>query len=113
MKDFRRLAVWQKSHLFALKVYKETRGFPRDEQFGLTSQLRRAASSIPTNIAEGCGREGDAEFTRFLRISAGSASEVEYELMLAHDLKYLADGIYTELANDVTEVKRMLAGLLS
>lgn len=113
MKDFRRLAVWQKSHALTLKVYEATRTFPRHEEFGLTGQLRRAAASIPTNIAEGCGREGDAELTRFLRISLGSASEVEYELLLSHDLAYLPNELYMALSEDVGEVKRMLAGLIS
>lgn len=88
MRDFRQLKVWAKAHSLTLAVYRATAAFPREEQYGLTSQLRRAAASIPTNLAEGCGRYGDAELARFVGIAAGSASEVEYLLMLARDLKY-------------------------
>jgi four helix bundle protein len=108
MKDFKKLAVWEKSHKLTLAVYKATTGFPKDELYGLTSQVRRAASSVPANIAEGCGRDGDVEFARFLQIAMGSASELQYHLLLAHDLGFLQTTIYTQLENDVTEVKRML-----
>ena len=83
MKDFRQLKVWEKAHQLALAVYKATKDFPKEELYGSTSQIRRASMSIPTNIAEGCGRNTDAEFARFLQISMGSASETEYQLMLA------------------------------
>ena len=86
MKDFRNLVVWQKSHKLTLDVYEATRKFPKEELYGLVSQLRRACSSIPCNIAEGCGRRGNGEFHRFLQIATGSASEVEYQLLLAHEL---------------------------
>ena len=112
MRDFRRLDVWHKAHAQALSIYRATDGFPNSEQYGLTSQMRRAAASIPTNIAEGCGREGDAELARYLRYSLGSASELEYQLILARDLQYLRDEAFERLTSDVTEVKRMLAGLL-
>lgn len=108
MKDFRKLAVWQKGHQLTLAIYKETRGFPRDELYGLTSQLRRSAASIPANIAEGCGRSGDAELARFLQIAAGSASETEYHLLLSRDLEYLNESSYPPLAEAVVEIKRML-----
>ena len=85
MKDFRQLKVWEKAHHLALEVYKTTATFPKEEIYGLTSQLRRASVSIPTNIAEGCGRNTNADFARFLQIAMGSASETEYELILAHD----------------------------
>ncbi|MCA1616751.1 MAG: four helix bundle protein, partial [Acidobacteria bacterium] len=92
-------------------VYKITASFPKEELFGLTSQIRRAAASIPANIAEGCGRESKAELARFLHISMGSASEVEYHLLLAHDLRLLSDATYGSLEVQVTEVKRMLTSL--
>lgn len=112
MKDFRQLKVWEKSHQLALAVYKETKKFPKEELYGLTSQIRRASMSIPTNIAEGCGRNTDAEFARFLQIAMGSASETEYQLILALDLEFLSKGSYEKLHNEVEEVKRMLASLL-
>jgi four helix bundle protein len=112
MKDFRRLAVWHKAHQLVLSVYQATARFPKDELYGLTSQVRRSAASIPTNIAEGCGREGDRELARFIQIAFGSASELEYQLLLAHDLQYLDDPIYATLSVNVREVKQMLASLL-
>jgi four helix bundle protein len=110
MKDFRQLKVWEKSHQLALTVYKATKEFPKEELYGLTSQIRRASMSIPTNIAEGCGRNTDAEFARFLQITMGSASETEYQLLLSHDLGFLPKPQYDQLNTDVTEV--MLASLL-
>lgn len=112
MKDFRDLVVWEKAHRLALDVYQATRSFPKEELFGLTSQVRRSAISVPSNIAEGCGRDGDGDFARFLRIAAGSASEVEYQLLLARDLEYLADEAYDPLHASVCEVKRMLTSLI-
>lgn len=113
MRDFRKLNVWTKAHEVTLRVYGLTVDFPRDEQYGLTSQIRRAASSIPANIAEGCGREGDAELSRFLRIAMGSANELEYHLILSRDLGYLTADSYEATAGSVSEVKRMLSGLIS
>ena len=112
MRDFKELKVWEKAHSLTLEVYKATAAFPREEVYGLTSQIRRACASIPANIAEGCGRGGNAELARFLQISMGSASELEYHLLLARDLKLLNLTNYNRLANNVTEVKRMLASLL-
>jgi four helix bundle protein len=112
MKDFRQLKVWEKSHQLALAVYKSTKEFPKEELYGLTSQVRRASMSIPTNIAEGCGRNTDAEFARFLQIAMGSASETEYQLLLSRDLGFLTHEQYEQLNTDVTDVKRMLASLL-
>ena len=112
MRDFRNLQVWEKAHMLTLDVYKATASFPKDELYGLTSQIRRSSASIPTNIAEGCGRNGDAELSRFMTISMGSASELEYQLLLARDLGYLIQGNYPELHEKVTEVKRMLAGFI-
>ena len=85
MKDSRKLKVWEKSHQLVLALYTITASFPREETYGLTSQIRRAASSIPSNIAEGCGRDGDAELSRFCIIARGSASELEYQILLARD----------------------------
>ena len=112
MKDFRSLKAWGKAHELTLRIYSVTKTFPRDEAFGLTSQLRRACASIPANIAEGCGRSGDAELARFLVIAAGSASEVEYHLLLAHDLSYLNQADYQQLDGEVNELKRMLTAFI-
>ena len=112
MKNFRDLLVWQKSHQLTLNAYRDTSSFPADERFGLTSQIRRSAASIPANIAEGCGRRGNPEFHRFLQMAMGSASEVEYHFLLARDLQYLETDQYEFLNSQVAEVKRMLAALL-
>jgi four helix bundle protein len=112
MKDFRQLMVWKKAHQLALAVYKASAVFPNDERYGLTSQLRRASVSIPTNIAEGCGRFTDPDFARFLQIAMGSASETEYQILLARDLDFIPAPEYDKLRKDVEEVKRMLASLL-
>ena len=108
MRDFRELKVWEKAHRLTLQVYRMTKNFSFDEGFGLTVQLRRAAASVPTNIAEGCGRDSERELARFMSIAAGSASEVEYQLLLACDLNYIQDETYRELNQQVNEVKRML-----
>lgn len=108
MRDFKELKVWQKAHQFTLDVYRCTKGFPPDERFGLTVQLRKAAASVPSNIAEGCGRSGERELARFLGIAAGSASEAEYQLLLAKDLAYLVPQIHHELDEQVNEIKRIL-----
>ncbi len=111
MQDFHQLDVWTLSHSLTLNVYRATATFPGDERFGLTSQLRRSCSSIPANIAEGCGRDSSADFARFLQVALGSASETEYHLLLARDLRYLKDAEYGELELQVQRVKRMLSGL--
>jgi four helix bundle protein len=112
VRDFKTLQVWNKAHERTLAVYRTTTAFPKEELFGLTSQIRRASSSIPAYIAEGCGRDGDAEFRRLLQIAMGSASELEYHLLLAHDLGYIGHEDYTRLEQNVTEVKRMLTGFI-
>jgi len=112
MKDFKELKVWTKAHEMTMNVYEETRCFPREELYGLTSQLRRAAASIGANIAEGCGRRSDGEFTRFLQIARGSASELEYHLLLARDLRLLAEDGFRKLDGRVAEVQRMLTSLV-
>ncbi|MCE2416261.1 four helix bundle protein [Candidatus Poribacteria bacterium] len=111
MRDFRRLQVWEKSHGLTLRIYELTAQFPREEIYGLTSQIRRACASIPTNIAEGCGRKSPADFARFLQIAMGSASETEYLILLAHDLKYINVDQYTELVDVVIYIKKMLINL--
>lgn len=113
MKDFRDLQVWRKSHELTLNVYAVTQVFPKQELYGLVSQLRRSSASIPTNIAEGCGRRGNGEFHKFLQIATGSASEVEYQLLLSRDLKYLNVEDYAALHSSTVEVKRMLASLIN
>lgn len=112
MKDFHELKVWQKAHQLTLAVYRTTATFPREELYGLTSQLRRACSSIAANLAEGCGRNGDAEFARFCSLAMGSASETEYHLLLARDLKLINSKDYEALNQRATELKRMLAALM-
>jgi four helix bundle protein len=112
MRDFRELKVWQKSHSLTLSVYRATEMFPKQEIYGLTSQLRRSSASIAANIAEGCGRHGQAELARFLQIAMGSASELEYHLLLSHDLKLLKEKDYEKLAADVSEVKKMLTSFI-
>ena len=109
MKNFKQLKVWDKSHKLALKVYEVTRDFPQEEVYGLKSQMRRASVSIPTNIAEGCGRNSDAELARFLEIAMGSASELEYLLLLSKDLNFLTDKLYTVGTSEIIEIKQMLA----
>ena len=112
MRDFRELKVWEKSHRLALAAYKSTAKFPKDEMYGLTSQIRRSCVSIPANIAEGCGRKGDVELARFFQIAMGSASELEYHLLLSRDLDLLTAADYNQLSADTTEVKRMLTSFI-
>jgi four helix bundle protein len=112
MKDFKELVVWRKAHAVTLSIYQATRAFPKAELYGLTSQLRRSAASIGANIAEGCGRRSDGEMCRFLHIAYGSAAEVEYHLLLAHDLHLLEEGLYHQLEREIDEVQRMLTSLI-
>jgi four helix bundle protein len=112
MQDFKKLVVWQKAHLLAVAIYQATAMFPKEEIYGLTSQMRRVSVSIPSNIAEGCGREGNAELSRFLQIASGSAREMEYQLLLAHELTFLDDQSYESLDNQVSEVRKMLITLI-
>lgn len=112
MQDFRTLKVWQKGHQLTLIVYRATVVFPHEELYGLTAQLRRASASIPANIAEGCGREGGADLARFLQIALGSASELEYHLLLAKELRYLPEEEYKKLSGETTQLKRMLTALI-
>jgi four helix bundle protein len=112
MKDFRKLEVWERAHALTLSIYKATVNFPADERFGLTSQTRRCSASIGANIAEGCGKRGNGEFQRFLQIASGSASEVEYHLLLACDLGFLSQQAHRELMQQVTPLRRMLTSLI-
>ena len=112
MKDFRRLDVWQKAHGLSIGIYKQTSGFPTEEKFGLTSQIRRCVVSIEANIAEGCGRGGDLDFRRFLQISLGSASELDCELLLARDLGFMRPEHHEILLKELRSVQAMLATLI-
>lgn len=112
MKDFRTLQVWEESHKLTLEVYKTTRKFPKDEQFSLTSQFRRASYSIGLNIAEGCGRNSDADFGRFLVIAMGSANELDYCNMLLRDLEYISLEEYENFYQKIEEIKKMLNSLI-
>ncbi len=107
-RDFRSIKAWERAHALTLRIYRASSGFPGDERFGLVSQMRRACASIPTNMAEGCGRGTNNELARFIDIATGSASEVEYQLLLARDLGYLPEDEYTEFSGEVVEIRRML-----
>ncbi|MEX2213096.1 MAG: four helix bundle protein [Phycisphaeraceae bacterium] len=112
-RDFKRLVVWKKAHELALRTYKWTRDFPSSERFSLTNQMQRAAVSIPANIAEGCGRGGEAEMARYLHIAHGSSSELAYYAILAADLEYMGRDDADELSMLVDEVSRMLTAYAS
>jgi four helix bundle protein len=112
MQDFRQLKVWQLAHQLTLEVYRVSRLYPKEELYGLTSQTRRCSSSIGANIAEGCGRGGDVDFSRFLQMAMGSASELEYHLLLARDLTILNEADHERLSSRATEIKRMLTALI-
>src|SRR6185503_11426393 len=112
MRDFRQILVWEKAHQFTLEIYRVTAKFPKEELYGLTSQLRRASASIAANIAEGFGRGGNVELARFLQIAIGSAYEVEYHILLAKDLGLIAKEPNELLKVHIIEIKRMLAALL-
>lgn len=108
MRDFQQLSIWQRSHQITLKIYKITRSFPKEEIFGLVSQIRRSSASVPTNIAEGCGRDTLPDLKRFLIISSGSASELHYQLILSRDLNYISDQLFKELEDDLIQIKKMI-----
>ena len=111
MQRFTELKVWQCSHALVLELYRITGGFPAEERFALTSQLRRAATSVPTNIAEGSRRQGNPDYARFLNIAQGSLAEVEYLLILSRDLGYIPPTDFDRLVAEVDEIARMLHGL--
>ncbi len=108
MRNFQELTIWQRSHLLTLKIYSITKNFPKDEMFGITSQMRRSSSSIPTNIAEGCGRNSNPEMKRFLVIATGSSSELEYQLILCKDLQYIPETSCKELQDELIEIRKMI-----
>src|SRR5579864_1156745 len=111
MRNYKDLVVWEKAHKLTLAVYKETNAFPKEERFGLTSQVRRASSSIPSNLAEGCGRRSDGEMGRFVLIAMGSGAELSYHLLLCRDLGILGTAEFSRLSADLDEVMRMLSAL--
>jgi four helix bundle protein len=113
MSDFKTLKVWQKAQALVIAIYKSTVDFPDEEKFGLTAQIRRSAASIPANIAEGCGRNGEKDFRRFLGISMGSGRELESHLLLAREVGFLEPQRCSQLLNDLEEVKKMLSGLIN
>lgn len=108
MRNFLTLEFWKRSHLFTLKVYKITKSFPKEEIFGLTSQMRRSSSSIPTNIAEGAGRNTNPQFAYFLQIASGSCSEIQYQLILSKDLSYISEEVFNELHSEIIEIRKMI-----
>ena len=112
MRDYKKYLVWQKSHQLTLEIYRLTRSFPKEEMFALTSQMKRSSSSIPTNIAEGCGRSSDKDFCRFLYISYGSANELEYQIILSIDLQFINSEDGENLLSQIEEIKKMLNGLI-
>jgi four helix bundle protein len=113
VRNYRDLEVWEKAHKLTLELYRQSRAFPKEEFYGLTSQLRRSAISVGANLAEGCGRQTTPELARFVRIAMGSASELDYHLLLARDFGYLKAEVYRELSQELTRVRKMLAALLS
>ncbi len=113
MRNYKKYLVWQKSHELVLDIYKVTRDFPKEELFGLVSQIKRSSSSIPTNIAEGCGRNSDKDFCRFLFISFGSANELEYQIILSIDLNFIELDKGQKLLFQIEEIKKMLNGLIT
>ena len=112
LKNCKELQVWQKSYSFCLQIYQETRKFPNEEKFGLTSQMRRSAVSIPSNIAEGYGRKTTADYIRFLSIAYGSLCELETQIMLAGDLSYIENGGLESLLANLSDIERMLKALI-
>ncbi|MCC9071362.1 four helix bundle protein [Flavobacterium sp. F-65] len=112
MSDFRKLLIWQKSMSLITKIYISTNNFPKEEIFGLTSQIRRSSISIPSNIAEGLGRESNKEFLRFLNISIGSLFEMQTQLEIAKNIAYLNENEFNILYEDSREVERMLVSFI-
>jgi len=113
MANFKELLVWQKSISFVTEIYQLMNVFPKDEMYGLTSQIRRASISIPSNIAEGNSRRSVADYLQFLKIARGSSAEVETQLIIAKNLKFLSEENYLKLNQDITEISKMLNGLIN
>ena len=112
MSDYKKLKVWEDAHKFTIDIYRITKKFPKNEQYGLASQIRRSASSIPTNIVEGSGQLNNGNLIRFLGIAKGSAFETEYQLLLAKDLKYINEKDYDELNEKIQKIISMLTNLI-
>lgn len=112
LSNYKNLKVWRKAHELTLKVYSVSQMFPKSEMYGLTSQIKRASSSIPINIAEGSGSVHKKEFLRYLSIARSSANELEYELFLCKDLKYIDEEIYQEISREIEQVQKMINGLI-
>ncbi|GMQ86506.1 MAG: four helix bundle protein [Acidimicrobiia bacterium] len=112
MRNFRKLLVWQRAHNLVLEIYRATSSFPSNERFSLIAQMRRSATSIPSKIAEGAGHGGGPDYARFLRIAAGSVSELDYQLLLSRDLGYVSEGQHDDLSEEVVAIRRMLASLI-
>lgn len=112
MRDFRKLRVWEQSHQLTLLLYSQTKTFPNEEKYGITSQIRRAVASIPTNIAEGCGKISDKDFARYLNISFGSASELEYLMILSKDLDYISSDMFLTISTEIIAIKKQLYHLI-
>ena len=113
MQNYRTLKVWEKAHTFTLDIYKITLVFPKIETYALADQMRRSASSIPTNIAEGCGRNSNLELSHFLNVALGSSNEIDYQILLTKDLGYISQEQYELLKNQIGEIKAMLITLIS
>jgi len=113
MRNYRELQVWSKAHSLTLELYRVSQRFPREEIYGVTNQLRRAAVSIGANLAEGCGRRTSTELARFVKIAMGSASELDYHLLLCRDLGFVSGDDFTSSAAKLTEVRKMLTSFLS
>jgi four helix bundle protein len=113
VRNYRELEVWEKSHKLTLELYTFSRRFPKEEIYGLTSQLRRAAVSIGANLAEGCGRRTSAELARFVRIAMGSASELDYHLLLCRDFKFISNEQYDRTVNELVRIRKMLSRLVT
>ena len=112
MRKFQDLQIWHRSHALTLEIYRTTKSFPKEEIYSLTSQMRRSSSSIPTNIAEGCGRNSNPDFARFLTIAMGSSAELEYQLILSKDLDYISLDDFDRLFEDLTEIRKMINNFL-
>ena len=113
MQNYKELKVWDKAHQLTLKIYQLTKIFPKEEIYGLTSQVRRSAASMPANIAEGCGKNSQLELAHYLNTSLGSANETEYHLLLAKDLNYFGIEEHDILAEQINEIKAMLISLIA
>jgi four helix bundle protein len=108
MRDFRKLKIWEQSHAITLKIYAITKSFPKEELYGIVSQMRRSAVSIPTNIAEGCGKSSDKDFARYLGIAMGSASELEYQILLSKDLLFLDEEQFLYFQDEIVSIKKQI-----